>query len=186
MKIERIKKISLKSKVIISTIFFVLFIASIVFFIIIPAVNDIKTIRDEINGQRLDLEIKYVKGQSLKSISEKLEKVQPKIDELDRVFIDKNRNLDFITALEEVALNNNIIQKINLLDKKDGGVYELIPVQLFSSGSFNNVMDYLVDLESLSYYINIDSIRITSSNKTLAGSYDGGVNILIFATTYWR
>jgi len=195
MELIKITKFSLKGKIIIFFIFFLIFIFFIFFFCICPSVKKIKEIRKEINVQRIDLEKKYLKGQNFKKVFEKLKKIDEKIKMLDKVFINKNDSLKFVTTIEDVAEKNNITQKINLasFNQIEGNYYKEIPLQFFSQGSFSDQIKYLIDLESLDYYINIESIDITSSqqgknnfNNLDLELKENNVNIMILANTYWK
>lgn len=191
MEFKEIVKLNLKNKIILSLASFLVFIFIVIYFVIIPSIRDIKNIRDEIEAQRVDLERRYVKGQSLRNLSEKLQKAEEKIHVLDQVFIGKEEGLEFVTTLEGIAGKNGVSQKINLLPSlaADNGYYQLVPLQLFPQGNFNQLMNYLVGLETLNYYINIKSLDLSSSSRTAApeaGAPPGNVNLFIAADTYWR
>jgi Tfp pilus assembly protein PilO len=167
MELKEITKLDLRKKIILSITGFLVFIFAVVYFIIFPSIRDIKSIRDEIETQRVDLERRYIKGQSLRNLSEKLNKAEEKIQILDQVFIGKEDGLEFVTTLEDVANKNNISQKINLLPAtaSDNGYSQLVPLQLFPQGNFNQLLNYLIGLETLNYYINIKSLDFSSSSK---------------------
>lgn len=192
MQLKGFIKLNLKKKIIITIITFFFFIFIIIYFIIIPSVRDIKNIKNEIEIQRTDLERKYLKGQNLRRMSEKLKKAEEKIHILDQVFISQNFGLEFITTLEEVASRNNVTQKINLLSSldPDDSLYKIIPIQLFSQGNFVQQLGYLVNLEILNYYINIKSLELSSNPKKILTSNEevsqNNVNMLISADTYWQ
>jgi len=186
-------KLNLRKKIIASVVVCILFLFSIVYFIIVPSVKDIRNIGSEIEEQRIDLEKKYLRGQNLKKLAEKLAKVEGKIKALDQVFINQNRGLEFITTLERVAAENNVSQKINLLTvpSENEDFFKKTPLQLFTQGSFLKQLSYLMGLENLNYYVNINSFEISagppqipiSGSETV--SYNN-VNLLISADTYWR
>lgn len=191
MEFKEIVKLNLKNKIILSIGSFFIFIFIVIYFVIFPSIRDIKNIRDDIEAQRVDLERKYVKGQSLKSLSEKLAKAEEKIHVLDQVFIGEEDGLEFVTTLEGIAGKNNIKQKINLLPSlvTDSSYYQLVPLQLFPQGNFNQLLDYLTGLETLNYYINIKSLDLSSSSRTVALETEapqGNVSLFIIADTYWR
>lgn len=192
MQLKGFIKLNLKKRIIITIITFFFFIFIIIYFIIIPSVRDIKNIKNEIEIQRTDLERKYLKGQNLRRMSEKLKKAEEKIHILDQVFISQNFGLEFITTLEEVASRNNVTQKINLLSSldPDDSLYKIIPIQLFSQGNFVQQLGYLVNLEILNYYINIKSLELSSNPKKILTSNEevsqNNVNMLISADTYWQ
>lgn len=192
MQLKGFIKLNLKKRIIITIITFFFFIFIIIYFIIIPSVRDIKNIKNEIEIQRTDLERKYLKGQNLRRMSEKLKKAEEKIHILDQVFISQNFGLEFITTLEEVASRNNVTQKINLLSSldPDDSLYKIIPIQLFSQGNFVQQLGYLVNLEILNYYINIKSLELSSNPKKILTSNEevsqNNVDMLISADTYWQ
>ncbi|MFA4940986.1 MAG: hypothetical protein WC582_00075 [Patescibacteria group bacterium] len=191
MELKGIAKLDLRKKIILSAISFLIFIFIVIYFIIFPSIRDIKNIRDEIETQRVDLERRYIKGQSLRNLSEKLKKAEEKIQILDQVFINKEDGLEFVTTLEGVANKNNVSQKINLLPAvaSDNGYSQLVPLQLFPQGNFNQLLNYLIGLETLNYYINIKSLDFSSSSKAPAPGEEksfGNVGLFITADTYWR
>lgn len=72
----------------------------------------------EIEEQRIDLERKYIKGYSLRRLTENLKKIEPKLSSLDQIFINKNRELEFITTVENEANKAQVSQKIILNSPK--------------------------------------------------------------------
>lgn len=190
METKSIIKLDLKKKIIISSIFFFAVILGIICFIVVPSIKDIKMIRDSIEEQRIGLEKKYIRGQSLRGLTEKIKKVEERIEEIDNIFVDRNKGLEFIKALEDLAEKNNVIQKINISisDEPFANDFEKIPVQLFVQGTLENQANYLVGLETMEYYINVDSIDISSitpgeDEVTNKSNY---ISLLLSANTYWK
>jgi len=194
MKLEDYLKLNLKKKIIIFLIIFFTIILSLIYLIVIPTITDIKKMGKEIEAQRLDLENKYIKGQSLKQLSENLKKIEPQLNKLDNIFINQNRELEFITTLEGRAQINNVGQKINLasaqvIEGNDVQNYKKIPLQLFTQGSFLNQVNYLLNLEALDYYINIKSIELypISANPINNDTANlANIAMLISAETFWK
>lgn len=195
---NNILKINLTKKIFISFFSLLLFILFILYFIILPTIKTIKTIGDEIQAQRVDLEKKYIRGQNLKQLSENLKKIEPQLAKLDQIFINQNRELEFITTLEHVASENNIIQKINLgsLQPLSGQIYQKMPLQLSTQGNFMRQINYLATLEALNYYININSLELLSSpaqvvpivqsQENMQDINQSNINMIISADTYWK
>lgn len=168
-------------------------IGGLIYFVVMPTISDIKKMGEEIENQRIDLEQKYIKGQSLRKLTENLKKIEPQLVVLDQIFISQNHELEFITALEELANQNNISQKINLQElPKDGNkAYQKTPLQISAKGNFINLMNYLIDLEALNYYININSINLSSAYTAPSAASDeqtvfSNINIALSADTYWK
>lgn len=195
-------KFDLKNKITASLAGFLIIILSLIYFIVLPTVKEIKAMSSAIEAQREDLEKKYIKGQSLRQLTENLKEIEPKLELLDQIFINKNRELEFITSLENKADNNQINQKINLsppqATKSQG--FQKIGLQLSAAGKFIKQLRYLMDLESLNYYINIKSLELSSSGSgqtapnikhsgqgTLAAENESNnINLSVVADTYWK
>lgn len=199
MLFDKYPKFNLKNKIIATLTGFALIIFCLIFFIVIPTMQDIKTMGGAIEEQMMDLEKKYIKGNSLRQLTEDLKKIEPKLDLLDQIFINKNRELEFITTLENEANNSHIAQKINLSspDTAQKQEFQKNSLQLLAQGDFNGLLKYLMDLESLSYYINIKLLEITPitgggktavNNQAAAATENGtgNLNMLIDANTYWK
>jgi len=196
--LEKILKFNLKNKIALSSAGFILIIFSLLYFIVMPTVADIKTMGEEIENQRIDLERKYVKSQSLRKLAENLKNIEPNLELLNQIFINKNRELEFITTLENEANLNQISQKINLnpptaAENQD---FQKAGLQLLTKGNFAGLFKYLADLESLNYYINVKILEMSSASEKAAGGTGqtdgsrpiGGKNINLFidADTYWN
>lgn len=153
-------------------------IIGLIYFIIIPSSGSIIDSKNNIEQLRINLEKKYIEGQNLKKISGSLKTIETEIPKLDKMFIKKSNAIDFITSLENIALKTGINQKINLTDNK-GGDYQKNNLNLFSNGDFINQLNYLNELESMDYYINIKSMEISR------GSMKNNMNMQIFSDTYW-
>lgn len=192
MNLEKYKKIDFRKKIIISSFIFPLIILGLVLFVAFPTIKDIKKMRDEIEAQRVDLEKKYIKGQSLKKLSEDLKEIEPELHKLDKMFIDKEKVLEFITTLEETANAENVSQKINLSPAQGEGYFLTTPLQIFTSGNFLRQVNYLTKLEALNYYINIKSFEISAAApaknapKDAEKAPESSVNMLFSADTYWQ
>jgi len=185
-------KLGLKNKITVSLIGFFLVILSLIYFIVIPTIKEIRVMGDAIEVQREDLEKKYIKGQSLKRLTENLNKIEPKLELLNQIFINKNRELEFITSLENKAGKNQINQKINLSapQKAENQNFQKTDLQISTKGVFNKQLQYLMDLESLGYYINVKLLELSlaDDNGKAASSTPEKTNLNMYlgADTYWN
>ncbi len=196
-------KIDLKNKIIASLVGFLAVIFCLVYFVVLPTIMDIKTMGDDIEAQRVDLEKKYIKGQSLRQLTENLKNIEPKLNLLDQIFINKNLELEFISSLENEANKNQISQKINLSSPQatENQDFQKINLQLFTAGNFVKQLKYLMDIESLKYYINIKSLELSSDSGSGQNAPDiqnsgqelspstgetNSINMDIEADTYWH
>ena len=191
MKINNSTKFNLKNKIIINIIISILIIGCLAVFIILPTTKNIKKIGNEIENQRIDLETKYIRGQSLKQLNENLKKIEPQLYILDKTFVQQDQELELITAMEKLANKNNITQKINLeINKKNNNEnYQQIPLKISTRGNFINLINYIIGLETLNYYININSIQLSSNSSALFKMPDeqtmqNNINAIITANVY--
>jgi Tfp pilus assembly protein PilO len=188
--LEFYSSISYGKKIALSAAFSFLIIGVISYFLIIPAIDNIKLIKSEIEAMRIELEKNYLKGKSLKVTTEDLKTVEPQLEKLKNIFIKKEDGLEFVTELEKTAQNNHLEQKINLSsEEKDlSGICKKIPLQLSTNGNFTAQMKYLTDLESLNYYINLKTIELSSAGTIVkeTGEKESQINLQLIADTYWQ
>lgn len=157
---------TVKKKIAISMIIVGIATTLVVYFIILPTIQDIKKISDGVYNERMDLEKKYLRGQLLKKTIENFEKVKPEKDRLSSIFIKEGEELKFITKLEEIAAFHNLKQDLGLQAVKDGGSgFHSVPSGVSVQGEFINILKYLKDLQQLNYYFNIFSITINSAGE---------------------
>ena len=170
-------------------------VLALVIFGILPALQDISLAAGEVRFIKTDLENKRASQYSLSDILNNYRLAQPKIETLSNALRTKNRALEFITALEAIAFEQAVDQKITI------GRYEEIasttisrmPLQLVINGDFSADLRYLQSLEKLPAYVNIKSVnltrsggssRVTSSEKTTLPA--PAVEMTISADTYWQ
>src|SRR3989339_938720 len=138
--------------------------------IIYPALRQINQIKVDISNEKDKLERKLNLGLNLKNIQRDLASIENEIGQLDHIFIAENHELEFITTLENLASKNQIMLNINpdfTITKEDSTKIKTIPVQLNISGSYNQILKFLQDVETLPYYYNVDlAIASNRSNST--------------------
>jgi len=91
---------------------------------------------------------------------EDFEKIKPERDRLNTIFLLTGDELSFITTLEQIAHNRQLAEhKIDLQPARSG----FFPLRLTLSGTFEQVMGYVSDIESLSQYYIIDNLSVATS-----------------------
>jgi len=194
MNFNPIKNLTLPNKIIFLSCSFLIFYSIIIYFIIFPVTRDIKDIRKNIITQKIDLENKTVRQKNLNTLNEKLKMIEPELQKFNQIFINKNRELEFITTLENIANKNQLSQKINF-DPNNAVLeqdHQMITINLALTGNFNNLMNYLQDIEELPYYVNINQINISTgynvntSPTDQSANQNKNINCNITANTYWK
>lgn len=148
-----------------------LLLLAVILFILYPTAGEIKETSLEIKEQKTKLEELYKKGQLFNPTKKQYEEISSELPGLSNIFIAKNQELKLITALEKIAQENNLIQKINLeeipqneKDKKPDPQKMSLTIKL--NGDYPNLIKYLSALEALDYYININNLRILADNSS--------------------
>ena len=191
MNLNNSFNLDIKKKITIRVLTSLILFFLIIYFFTFPLIAKIKIQKEDIITKKIELEDKISKDKNIIGLNEQIKKIEPELLELDKIFININRELDFITLLESVANNNNIEQRLNIAPgqtKKDDDVYQTQPLIIDANGEFKNIVQYIADLEALTYYITINSININGINKLGKddANQNNSVKITINALTYWK
>ncbi len=156
----------IKYKIIAAVMVVIVISGLIYYFVILPTINDIKSISSSVYLERLDLEKKYLRGQLLKKTMEDFEKIKPEKKRLSRIFVKKGQELEFITALEKISSNHGLEQSLKLgANQNLTNTYYPTRLEVSVKGEFIDFLKYLNNLEKFDYYYNIDSITISSDSQ---------------------
>ena len=195
MILDNIKNLSIRNKMIATFLAYSLLIFFIIYFIIFPRVKFIRENGREIIERRVFLEEQYIRARNFKENNEEMKLVDADIQKLDEVFVNYDNDLQFIETLEKIAIDNNVNQKISLgaIKNEEISEFEKITLEISANGNFLNIMNYLIDLETLNYYINISSLDIFESKVDIergpgeeGPSSSSNVSCKITADTYWK
>ena len=182
-------KMDYQNKIILSALIFVLAAGGLIYFAILPTAETIRNMQAATADQAAQVEKDYAEGNSLKKVADNLKIVEPQLPQLDKALIKQAAGIDFITAVEQAAARSNVEIKHSfgeetMIDSTDGK----IPMTITSQGLFNDQLNFLSVLESLSYYINVNSLKLTVA-APLQAPVPGEPKSLIMqlsADTYWQ
>ena len=191
MNLNNNLNLDIKKKITIRVLTSLILCFLIIYFFTFPMLKKIKTQKEDIIAKKIELEDRISKDKNIINLNEQIKKIEPDLLELDKIFINMNRELDFITLLESVANNNNIEQKLNISPnqtKKNNDIYQAQPLIINANGKFKNIIQYIADLEAITYYITINSININRAGNTGKNdeSPSDSVRLTIDALTYWK
>jgi hypothetical protein len=185
MNLPSFNKLKAKNKIFYLIVIFIFFTFLISYFIIYQSIVRIIFLSDEIIASKIN-QIKS-EGQNFEEniMLKKISQVEIDLEKIKNIYVNINKELEFITTLEDIARKNNIKQKINLNQKQAQKVnnYQIIPIRLDSQGNFNDLLNYLAELETMQYFIIIANLEIT---KSASFSNTNQINFLILADTYWK
>lgn len=147
-------------------------------------IYDIKTLSNSIHRQRVELEKKYETGQSLKDLVRSLKQMEPRMLALQTALLPADDTLTFINDLENTAETYHLDQVIRLADfEKENQPIVATPIQLTINGTYENLIDYLAELDTKPYYFNITKLTIDSEPTNRAVQT---VTASIEANIYWH
>jgi Tfp pilus assembly protein PilO len=187
MNLNNIKKTNYQQKISFLIIFFSIFTIIIYYFLINKEINKIQQNKISIIQKKNDIESQINKEKNKSILISKIKDIEPEIKKLDAIFINKNKELEFITTIEGIAQKNNVTQEIvlNNNQKKEETDYIKIPIILNVHGNFSNIMNYLETLEKNKYGINIKLISIFNNDEDLTIAKKN-ISMNISANTYWK
>jgi Tfp pilus assembly protein PilO len=178
-----------KKNLFISGLVIIIFFIGLAACIIGPSVDEIKDISRKIWQQQKQLEEKYQAGQNLKKTAEELAKAQNLLPEFDRIFIQENHELEFISQLEQIAKQNNLNQKIDIDNNATeslGPNFKILYLKILLNGNYLQVLNYLTQVQKLPYYFNIQNISMTGQNFGPDKNTAAKVDVTIQGKIYWQ
>jgi len=176
-----------QTKILISLGATVVLVGVMVGLIIWPTRNRMKELHVAINEQRVELDKIYQQGKSLKIALQQYQQVKPKISILSSVYVKPGGELDIITAMENIADQQNVQQEIKTSASPDQNT-KTLPLQLQTTGSFNNIVSYLTALEAMDYYLNTTTLRISLASSNLGQNLDGNskISALLITNAFYQ
>ncbi|MFA6322308.1 MAG: hypothetical protein WCX71_02410 [Candidatus Buchananbacteria bacterium] len=154
---------NVKRKLLIFTGFILASTIVVVILVIIPTAKQIEQTKKIIYDERVDLEKKYLRSQLLRQVIKDFENVKPQKEKLESIFVGAGKELDFVTALEKIAVDNELIQTIQLGNNIDHGTYQSTPLTLHVQGKYFGILKYIEDLEKNHYNFNLSSFSLNSN-----------------------
>ena len=170
--------IAYRNRFIIGIIFILAGCFIIIGFLIVPNIEGIKKINEEISLEKEDLEKKASLGLNIRQISADISEIEKKIGSLNKMFIKFGNELEFLTTLDNLSQKNKV--KAQVIPKFSDRAPEKptkIPLNITISGERNNVINYIYNIDVLPYYFIIDSVEIQDNQGSLSASLSGHVYI---------
>jgi hypothetical protein len=159
-------KMSNLHKIIISSILFLIYGVLAGYFGIYGLSKYIREAENKIIINKIELDKKYKNAISQKRFLSKTKLVGDEMAKIESIYINKRRLLDFVTNIESAAAVNGVEQTINISDTADIPGPVKTTINLTAKGPFGNVLNFIEEIESFSYYVNVVSL---SMQKTANG-----------------
>ena len=128
--------------------------------VIVPTFLQIKQIDRDTYQLRLSLERKNEQATNYRLAMKQIEKLKKEMPPFSDHLFKRGDELKLITTLESLAIKNSVLQKINN-SNLDSLTNQKVQVSLSLSGTYNNVLNYLSDLEHYNYFMNPTRLSIS-------------------------
>lgn len=157
--------------------------------VVLPSTYKVRELHVSINAEHAKIEGRYQRRGQLRDTLKILQEVRSGVADLTSIAIHDGKELEFIRALEEAAADRNIEQDIQLKTVNQIELSEWereVPVTLLVKGRYVDVLNYIRDIETLPYYITIDSFTFQTSRSDKAKSFtEEPVQATLNGSVYW-
>ena len=148
-----------RKTIIILSLFFVIILV-VIFAIILPTIQYIKDLNDDTGNLKSYLEKIHDNTHSVRISKAKIEDIKKQTADYDNYLFYHGDELKLINILETIASNNKVIQKIDNSDLGSAGS-NLIHISLTLNGDYQNLLQYILDLEKSNYFIQIEHLQLS-------------------------
>jgi len=168
-----------KDKKILIVLFIMLaIVSSIAVFVVYPTISQIKDINNETDKIKKYLETKHQNALSVKQSKEKAEMIKETVASYLNYVFYTGEELKLITTLEKVASESNVIQNIKNYKLENNKIILNITV----GGDYSSIIKYVKEVESVSYFINIDNFTANlSTTKEHIDLITAGFTLSLYA-----
>lgn len=133
-------------------------------FLVRPLLTKIKQVSADFKEKNDSLASFEDKGTDyLARLSSEYSEIETKISEINNYFLDSEKAIDFILAIEKVASLSGNYQEIKGVGLP---VENSLSFQISLWGSFPNLVKFLARLENMDYFIDVDSLQISRIGET--------------------
>ena len=161
----------LSKKIYISLTIFLVICFLFIFFLIYPAMANIKNSSNQILDIKNNLFSLSEKEKELKKNEDFYNIYKEDIEKKDELLIDVKVPIEFIQFLENIANEFNLsieISSLSVPEKKDD-FWPSFSLLVTTNGSFNDSMIFLEKIENAPYLIEIINLRINKSKEQDSG-----------------
>lgn len=164
---------TLKNKINLSIFILIVLNLCLILFLIYPLFKDIKTKASEVTSEKQKIAFLEERAKNLEKLKLKYEEIEPKLEKLDKVFIDPNMPIGFINFIEEIYKNPDILVKNPAFSEKiQTESWLILPYQVTFIGSFPNFLKFLEKLESSNFLIEVQNLNISRLTENELKSKD--------------
>lgn len=152
---------TLKTKINLSIIVFIILTILIFAFLIYPSFLKIKEASQEIISQRQKIAELEAKIENLEKFKDYQEREKINLEKMANLFVDPELPIEFINFLEKISSDSQVKLSITPGPSQKGDPWPSMLFQLASVSSFPNFLKFLEKLESSIYLIEIQNLNIS-------------------------
>jgi len=170
-------KLTSTNKTIVTVCLLSAVILSIIILVIIPAIQSIKKITTETSNLRLYMEQKYKESLRSKLTKKKLERITEDVKNYDKYLFKNTQALELIQLLENLSSKSKVTQKINNSNLDSITPGKKLNINLTVNGKYTDVLNYLHNLETIDYFVNIETIRLIPNGEGTTANLTIGIYV---------
>lgn len=158
-------------KIYLTLVILAVIIIVLLFFLIRPLVARVKTLSTDFIEKNNSLVSFEERGTGyLARLRGEYFDIEPQIPEINRYFLEPDKIIDFILAVEEIATLSSNYQEIKAAggSKKE----DILSFQISLWGSFPNLIKFLARLENMKYFVDIHSLQIAKVGERDRGGLE--------------
>jgi hypothetical protein len=165
---------TLKNKINLSLVIFILLSVILILFVIYPLFKEIKINSEDLISKRQSLTLLERKTENLKQYQTIWVEIEPNLEKIDKLFIDPEMPVEFISFLEATARDCDLSIEISpsLSQKTTEDPWPSLFFQISSTASFSKFSKFLEKLETSPYLIKIQNLNITRLSEAELKSKD--------------
>ncbi len=139
----------------------------LVIFVMIPYYNKINIVNKNSYDKRVQLAIFEQRRNNLETTRQDYNKIKNDTANISKIFISKDKILEFISTLENIATTRQVVQKININSNQQIEKSGTMDFSIEARGRWDQLQYYLTDLEIMDYYLNITVFNATVDGEAI-------------------
>lgn len=175
-------KLKQSSKIILVNIIFIVVFFGVYYFFIKSGLDELSTINQSINSNLSALKTLEKKDSDVRKLKQSLTLADSVVNKLSEYFI--KDEVEFVTAMETTAAEIGLTERLVMGEMKVNGKIRVIPITLYTQGSFKQQLEFIDQLGNLKYFFNIRSVNFSKVSSKEPG--DIKIDMTLNVDTYWQ
>jgi Tfp pilus assembly protein PilO len=184
--LKRLNKLKQRDKIIVVNILFFILFFCVYYFLIQSGLNELSVLNNDIGSKKTALEILEKKGNDVKRFKQSLTLADSIVGKISEYFI--ANEVEFVTMIENTASDLGLTERLVMGDARVTGKVKVVPITLYTQGTFKEQLAFINKLSELKYFFNIRAIDFAKVSAAKVGneSDDVKLNMVLNIDTYWQ